>query len=219
MRRKAPQQTLVFLIILVLPIIACTSGCAVLYQLAYGEGHIIEAKYPGLKGRRVAVVCVMNPSTYGDSATSTRIAERVERILREKVEEIEMVRQDEIADWMDTNDWDETDFVEIGRGVKADMVVAIDVEGFSTHESTTLLKGRAELTTTVYDITQNDKEVFRTRDRNFSFPKSHAIPAIANDPREFEQIFIERLAVHIAKDFHDYDMAEGFAQDGAAYAH
>ncbi len=219
MRRIASQQTLAFLVLLALPVIACSSGCAVLYQLAYGDGHKIEAKYPGLKGQRVAVVCVMNPSTYGDSATSTRIAERVERMLRAKVEDIEMVRQDEIADWMDTNDWDETDYVEIGRGVNADMVVAIDVEGFSTHESKTLLKGRAEVMTTVYDITQNDKEVFRTRDRNFAFPKSHSIPAIANDPRDFEHIFIERLSVHIAKDFYDYDMAEDFAGDGAAYAH
>ncbi len=121
---------------------------------------------------------------------------------------------------MDTNDWDESDFAEIGRGVKADMVLAIDIENFSIHESTTLLKGRAEVTITVYDMKQRNKEVFRTTDRNFTFPTSHAIPALsASDRANFQRMFIEQLAGHIAKNFYDYDMAEDFATDGAAYAH
>lgn len=219
MRRSTSRKLLVCLMVLSSTLIACSSGCAVLYQLAYGEGHKIEAKYQGLKGQRVAVVCIMNPSTFGDGATPTVIAERVERILRSNVDDIEVVRQDEVADWMDTNDWDETDYAEIGRGVSADMVVAIDIDGFSTHESKTLLKGRAEVTTTVYDIAQSNKEVFRTRDHSFTFPTSHAVPAIANDPRDFERTFIEMLSEHIAKNFYDYDMAEDFARDGAAYAH
>ncbi len=219
MRRLPSQNMSVLLALFVLPLIAGSTGCAVLYQLAYGDGRKIEAKYQGLKGQRVAVVCVMNPSTYGDGATSTVIADRVERILRSNVEDIELVRQDEVADWMDTNDWDETDFVEIGRGVKANMVVAIDIDAFSIYESKTLLKGRADLTTTVYDINQGDKEVFRTTERNFTFPTSHAIPIIANDARTFQRTFIEMLSEHIAKNFYDYNMAEDFARDGAAYAH
>ncbi len=219
MRRLPTQQTLALLVILLAPLMACSTGCAVLYQLAYGDGPKIPAKYQGLKGQRVAVVCVMNPSTYGDAATSTIVADRVERILRSKVDDIEVVRQDEVADWMDTNNWDESDFAEIGRGVNADLVVAIDVENFSIFESQTLLKGRAEVTTTVYDIKQDNREVFRTTDRNFTFPTSHSVPVISGDPRGFQRTFIELLAGHIAKNFYDYDMAADFATDGAAYAH
>jgi len=221
MRRSPACRILAILVFFAGPLLMFSSGCAVLYQLAYGDGHKIEAKYQGLKGQRVAVVCVINPSNYGDNATSTIIAERVTYILRGNVEDIQVVRQDEVADWMDTNAWDETDYVEIGRGVEADMVVAIDVERFSTHESKTLLKGRADVTTTVYDISQTEesKEVFRTRDRNFTFPTSHSIPVISKDPHDFERTFIEMLAGHIAKNFYDYDMAEDFARDGAAYAH
>ncbi len=83
MRRLPSQKTVALLVLLSLPL-ACSTGCAVLYQLAYGGGHKIEAKYQGLKGQRVAVVCVMNPSTYGDGATSTVIADRVERILAQQ---------------------------------------------------------------------------------------------------------------------------------------
>ena len=219
MRRSPSQRTMVLLVLLLMPLLTCSAGCAVLYQLAYGDGQKIEARYQGLKGQRVAVVCVMNPAYYGDGATSTMIAERVERILGSNVDDLDLVRQDEVADWMDNNDWDETDYVEIGRGTNADMVVAIDIGAFSTHESKTLLKGRAELTTTVYDVAQGGKEVFRTRDHNFVFPTSHAIPVIANDAHDFERTFMEMLAEHVAKNFYDYDMAEDFARDGAAYAH
>lgn len=217
MHRSPSQRTLILLA--VVSLIVCSSGCAVLYQLAYGEGHKIEAKYSGLKGQRVAVVCAMNPSNYGDGATSTMIAERVSRVLRGNVKDIEMVRQDEVSDWMDTNNWDETDYIEIGRGVDADMLVAIDVERFSIHESKTLLKGRADVTTTVYDIDRDGREVFRTRDRNFTFPTGHEIPVIANDAMDFEMKFLELLAEHIAKNFYDYNFSEDFARDAAAYAH
>ena len=219
MRRSPSYPTLWLLAFLCLPLLAGSTGCAVLYQLAYGEGHKIEAKYQGLKGQRVAVVCVINPSTYGDGATSTLIADQIERILRGNVEDIHVVRQDEVADWMDTNEWDDSDYVEIGKGVKADMVVAIDVDAFSIHESKTLLKGRADFTTTVYDVARGGEEVFRTTDHNYSFPTSHAVPVISTDAREFQRVFIEVFAEHIAKNFYDYDMIEDFSKDGAAYAH
>ena len=162
-----------------LPVLVCSSGCAVLYQLAYGDGPKIEAKYAGLKGKRVAVVCVMNSSSYGDGEVSAALADQVGRILRKKVDDIDIVRQEEVSDWMDTNEWDESDFVEIGRGVKADMVLAIDVDSFSVHESKTLLKGRSHLTTTVYDVSRDGKELFRTTDYEHTFPTSHAIPVIS----------------------------------------
>jgi hypothetical protein len=135
------------------------------------------------------------------------------------LDDIEVVRQDEISDWMDTNEWDESDFVEVGRGVKADVVLAIDVDSFSVHDSKTLLKGRSRLTTTVYDVKQDGKELFRTTDREHTFPTSHEISTLSADWRTFQRTYIQVLAEHIAKNFYDYNMAEDFAKDGAAYAH
>jgi hypothetical protein len=209
----------VSLILLASCVLTVSSGCAVLYQLAFGDGHTIEAKYQGLKGQRVAVVCVMNPSSYGDGTAAMQIADQVGRILQTEVKDIEIVRRDEVADWMDTNDWDEDDFVDIGRGVDANMVVGIHLESFSTHESQTLMRGKADVTTTVFDVTNGGKEVFRTRDYDYTFPTSHAIPVISGDPRQFERLFQQMVAEHIARNFHDYQLAEVFARDGAAYAH
>ena len=207
-----------FLLLLV-PAAFYASGCAVLYQLAYGDGHKIEAKYKGLEDKRVAVVCVMNPSTYGgDGLTSAQIASTVEYILRQNVPGIDVVDQDEVSDWLDNNDWDESDYVEIGRGVNADMLVAIDIESFRLHESTTLFKGRAAVMTRVFDL-QRGKDVFRTKDHEFTFPTSHPVHETATRAKSFERIFIQVLSEHVAKNFYDYNLQEDFARDGAAYVH
>lgn len=200
-------------------VLASSTGCAVLYQMAYGDGPRMEARYAGLKGKRVAVVCVINPSTYGDGTTSAMIAESVGRLLRQNVDKITVVRQDEVSDWFDTNDWDETDFVDIGRGVKADMVVAIDIDSLSLTEGSTLYKGRAHVTTTVLDVAAGGGEVFRTTEADYSFPTTHGIPSIATDLPRFQRTFIEVLSRDIAKNFYEYKLTEDFARDGAAYAH
>ena len=123
MRRSSTFHALGILLILCLPVLVCSTGCAVLYQLAYGDGPKIEAKFAGLKGQRVAVVCVMNLVGVRrrrglDAPWPTRWDG-----FCGKVDDIEIVRQDEVSDWMDTNEWDESDFVEIGHGVKADIVL------------------------------------------------------------------------------------------------
>jgi len=219
MRCSSTFRSLSILLVLgVLPL-TCSTGCAVLYQLAYGDGPKIEAKFSGLKGKRVAVVCVMNSSMYGDGEASTLLADQVGAILRKNVKDIEVVRQDEISDWMDSNEWDDSGYAEIGRGVKADMVVAIDIDAFSVHESKTLLKGRSSLSTTVYDIGKNDEVVFRVTDSEHTFPTTHALSVLNTNWRTFERTYIQVLAQHIAKNFYDYNLADDFARDGAAYTH
>ncbi len=219
MRAAATPRSMWIIALLCLPFIAGTTGCAVLYQMAYGDGPKVEARFKGLQGKRVAVVCMVDPSAYGDGDTSTLIGESVARLLRNNVDKIDVVRQDKVADWMDTNNWDDAAFIEIGRGVKADMVVAIDVSAFSLHESQTLLKGRAQVATTVFDVADDGKEVFRTTDHDFTFPTSHAIPTMSANARAFQRTFIELLAENIAKNFYDYDMKLDFARDAASYAH
>ena len=87
------------------------------------------------------------------------------------------------------------------------------------HESKTLLKGRSHLTTTVYDVKKNGKELFRTTDYEHTFPTSHAVSILSSNWRTFQRTYIQVLAEHIAKNFYDYNMADDFAKDGAAYAH
>ena len=216
--RCSNSRQLTYLFLMVSVILTGSTGCAVLYQLAHGDGPMVEAKYEGLEGQTVAVVCKMNASTYGDSATSTRIAKGVEMFLRNNVDGIDVIRQEHVGDWLDGTDWEDSDFIEIGRGVKADMVVAIDVDSFSTHESTTLFQGRIEFDLSVYDIKHGGREVFELADSRYKYPEMHPIPAISEDPNNFKRIFIGELSKDIAKNFYDYYLSDDIASDGAAFA-
>jgi hypothetical protein len=188
--------------------------------MAYGEGPRIEADYDKLEGKRVAVVCMMNDSMYGGvGLTSTQIASSVGYLLQQNVPGIDVVNQDDVSDWLDTNDWNESDFVEIGRGVDADMLVVIDLDSFSLHESTTLFKGSAAMSTRVYDIERGGKIAYRKTDPEFTFPKTHPVHETATSSKVFERVFIRVLSEHIAKNFYDYNLQEEFARDGAAYVH
>src|SRR4051812_30281577 len=89
-----------------------TSGCVgIAAQLMYmaGAGDM-QAEFDELEGKRVAVICVSNRSSYGSGAESEALARLVSAILRKEVKKIEMVSHTEIANWKDTADWDEIDY-------------------------------------------------------------------------------------------------------------
>ena len=163
--------------LLVLPLLLlATTGCGLSAQLLYWVqgGHKINAEFSGLEGRRVAVVCVSNDSSYGPSSVSSMLGRSVSRLLEENIDDIDIVHTDEIADWIDNHDWDEMDYREIGRGVKAEMVVAIDVDGLSLYEGRTLYKGRADVTVSVYELDEDEQVVFRRSIPEFMFPHNGA---------------------------------------------
>ena len=197
-------------------IVASGSGCVGLTaQLLYWAkgGHKIEAEFPGLEGKRVAVLCVSNNASYGPNSSCAMLQRAVARILRQKGDEIDVIHEDEIADWIDTNGWDEMDYREIGQGVEADMVVAMDIEDFSLHEGRTLYKGRASLILSVYDMEDNGTVVFRRTISDFSFPKSSARHTTEMSESRFRSLFVTVLSQHVAKYFCAYNLEEEFARD------
>ena len=62
---------------------------------------------------------------------------------------IKTVNQRKVAKWTDENTWEE--YAEVGKAMKADMVVGINLEGFSLFQGQTLYQGKANATVRVYD--------------------------------------------------------------------
>lgn len=124
------------LIVIVLTSIPAASGCVgLLSTMRWISGaNFSPAEYDGLKEKRVAVVCVSEDSAYGTGSESLLLSREVSSILQKNVKKIDLVRADEIADWIDREGWDQIDYREIGRGVKAERVVAIGLAGFSIRE-------------------------------------------------------------------------------------
>lgn len=198
---------------------ACiSSGCIGLTsQLIYMvKGQKVDPEFPGLKGKKVAVVCVANTSTYDPASAAAMLGQSVEAIMRQKLEgEIKLVRQSEISDWIDRNNWDQMDYRDIGRGVNAQMVLAIDLQGYRLHEDQTLFRGRANVTVTVYDMSKGGEPVFRRTMPNFCFPVNGGQHVSETNEAQFQRKFIVMLANEISKYFCPYELKEDFARDSA----
>jgi hypothetical protein len=204
------------LVVGLMTVVVVSSGCVSgLTQLMYViKGHKIPAAFDGLEGRRVAVVCVSDASAYGPDTLTYNVCKTVSMKLAASVKGITVIPPHEVEHWTDNNGWDETNFVELGKGVNADSVLAIEIASYSIHEGPTMYKGRSEITATVFDIKQGGQVAYVLGPRNFSFPQNGR-PALQTSDRQFEAVYLTKLAQHIAGQFYASDALDAVAEDAS----
>src|SRR3954471_19517731 len=86
-------------------LLAAIPGCgpiATIAWLIHGP-EMIPAEFDGLKGKRVAVVCLDANSLSGPGGEADAVGKAVTMLLTRNVPEIKMVRQSEVADWLDSH--------------------------------------------------------------------------------------------------------------------
>jgi hypothetical protein len=205
------------MLMFVVPLLLASAGCVGLTaQLLYvikGDPEI-PAEFTGLQGKRVAVVCVAsNTSNYDPASASTQLAYNLGSLLSKKVKNVTVIRPDKINNWIDNNNWNQVDFREVGKGVQADMVIGIDLEGFRLHEGATLYQGRASARVRVFDIKKRGEPVYHCNVPNFTFPKDGGKHITDTNDREFQSRFVVELANHIGQHFYGHPIKEDFAHD------
>ena len=202
-------------ILLALASFASLSGCAglIAYPLYVIKGDSVPANYDKLSGKRVAVICKSASAASGPNSPESLISQQFSQILRERVSKVEIVPVEEVADWIDRNNWNEIDCVEVGRGVNADAIVLLAVESFSLKDSPTLFKGRSTVTTKVYDIVQDGKVDYQANTFDFAYPENGGRHTTELSDAAFQRQFTKALSRHLAKDFFKYDKSEDYAQD------
>lgn len=178
------------------------------------RGHTVKAEFSGLEGKRVAVVTITDSSQYSDDASARILSRRVADILSSKVKGIKLVREDEVQQWRDRNGWDAIEFIDIGRGVKADKVLGIEMTGLQLRDGATLYRGRAAVTATVYDIESNSVE-FRRHLEEFTYPVSAGMYTSETTEPKFRTLFLGVLASKLGRYFHGYDFSDTVALDAA----
>jgi len=211
-RKTAHAITGLFAAVLIISFSGCFGAMA---QLAYViKGYDTPAKYNGLTGKRVAIVCVSDASAYGTDPLTYTVAKALGIKLAQGVKKIEVVPHSEIENWIDQNGWDEASFGILGKGVKADRVIAIEIAGYSIHEGSTIYKGKCELTVSVYDLEgkQGPKIAYGFGPEEYSFPKNGR-PAIQSSDRQFEAFYLSRLTQRIANHFLKHDRLDSYAED------
>jgi hypothetical protein len=203
----------VTLLIALLPAVGCREA---LFTVVYlFKGTEIDADFAELKGKKVAVVCrPMVSLQYANSNVGRELAQQISLLLQEQVPKIKMIDQRKIVKWTDENTWEE--YPEVGKAMKADMVVAVDLESFSLYLGQTLYQGKANATVRVFDCKKNGKEVFRKSIPQCLYPPNGAIAASERTEPDFRAEFVGVLANQIARHFFSHDPYADLGQDAAS---
>ena len=209
-----PRRILLMALLLtaMLPAIGCTS---LLFIGAYlFKGTDIDPDFGDLKGKKVAVVCrPMVSLQYANANVGRELAQQISLLLKEQVPKIKVIDQRKIVKWTDENTWDE--YPEVGKAMKADMVVAVDLESFSLYQGQTLFQGKATATIRVFDCKKNGKEVFRKSIPQCVYPPSAPMPASERTEPDFRNEFVGKLANQIARHFFAHDPHADLGEDAA----
>lgn len=195
-------------------VMVTSTGCIrQMAQLLYViKGHQIPAKFPGLEDKRVAVVCISDESAYGPDTLTYTVSKYVCVKLSQGLKKGEIISPVKVENWVDEHGWDPTEVVDLGNDLQADAVLVIEVGSYSIHEGATIFKGRADISTTVYDIEKNGQVTFAHGPEEYTFPKNGRA-SIQTSDRKFEAFYLARLTDHISKLFIPHDKMESFADD------
>lgn len=188
------------------------TGCVGLLALLLQKGDYAPAKFKGLAEKKVAVLCVAGPSFYSENSTSRQLAERVESLILANGDEVKVIPQQKIDDWKDRSGWDNMDYREAGKALKADMVVAIDLARFEIQPNPGVYKGSAEYVVSVYDINHDGKLVFQDTPSQLEFPVN-GLGSGTQSEREFRNSFLRLLSHRIARNFYKYNIREDLMLD------
>jgi hypothetical protein len=212
---KTPVCLLLALAVATAPT-ALLSGCNAMATAMYVvSGQNTKAEFPGLKGKRVAVVC--RPVTslhFRDSSVSRDLAKQVSLLLEKNVSKIELIDQREVFEWADENNWE--DYVELGKALNADVVVGIDLEEFTLYQGQTLYQGKANVRLVVYDVAQARDPAFEKNLPQAVYPPNAPIPASDDQEAHFRRKFVLYLGRQVAHHFYDHDATVDFANDSTA---
>ncbi|WP_145354755.1 hypothetical protein [Roseimaritima multifibrata] len=192
----------------------CQAGCMGLVStiLHTTGADMIPAQFEGLEKQRVAVIAVTDSSHYSDDVAAQMVGREISEILSDEVKDIKLVREDEISDWRDSNGWDQLDFITIGRGVKADKIVAIELTDLRLQDGKTLYRGQVSATTTVFDVKTGKRE-FRRHVDDYSYPITGGQYTSETTEAKFRRVFLHRLSEELARYFHRYDHRDSVALD------
>ena len=210
---RSPHAS-VFTHVLVCIVLLSQAGCLGMAAnlMNVVKGHTVKAEFEGLESQRVAVVTLTDSSQYSDDASARILSRLVSEILLREVKDIELVREDEVQQWRDRNGWDAIEFIDIGKGVKADKVVAIEMTDLRLRDGATLYRGRAAVTTTVYDV-KSGKTEFRKHLDEFTYPETAGQYTSETTEARFRTLYLSVLAARISRWFHSYDYSDTVAMD------
>jgi hypothetical protein len=193
------------------------TGCIVPFaaNLMHAVGaDMVPPEYEGLEEMTVAVITSTDGSQYSQDVVAREINRMVSTIIGKEVKDVVLIRQDQIDQWRDVHGWDESDFASIGKGVKANKVIGIEVSDVRLREGATLFRGRSEARVQVIDVASGEVEYSRDLD-DYTYPKLAGQDITETTESRFRKLYLTMLSKEISRSFHHYDVTDRFAADSA----
>jgi hypothetical protein len=208
-RRQGFRWAWLFVLLAVMSPAGCGWLSVALYNMNPDD---TPADFKDLQEKRVAVVCrPVVELQFADSTVPRDLTRQVGKLLQEKVRKIKVVDEREVSEWTDENSWQK--FTEVGKALKADMVVGIELERFSLQQGPTLLQGNAAVRVVVYDMQDGGKQVYEKTLPRVLYPPNTPIPSAEKSEAEFRKQYLSILADQIGRHFYSHDSLEDFGID------
>ncbi len=183
---------------------AASAGCTVFETAALLiKGTDTAAEYEGLEGKRVAIICKsVQMEELNNSGMARALSEALFQRIKDNNKKIHLVKPQKVTALMDEQGLE--DPIQIGKKLKAEKVLVIDIESFRVNEGQTLFQGCAALKIHVYDVASKEED-WHKQPSQFLYPKIGPKPAQETSEGEFRNHFIAVLADHIGRYFYAHD--------------
>lgn len=178
-------------------------------------GNFAPAECEFLEDQKVVVFCRPPASQeFRHAGASRQIAKRVGSLLRDNVPGIEVVPQRKVDEWIDENDSD--DYEELGRAVKANLVVQIELGHFELFKGSTVYQGTSDVTINVYDMQKDGSLVWDKHLGEVLYPVHSGIAVQDKAVGVFQNEYVGILSEKVGKHFYKHDPNAHFAIDAMA---
>ncbi len=197
----------------ILSIVVTQSGCvsALATVMWVVKGNDVKAEYDGLRGKRVAVVCrpLVELQYTAGSRSAQELAAELGRNLSQRVSKITIIDPRKVMQWTDEHETE--DLAEVGKALKADVVLCVNLEEFSLFQSQTLYQGKSTMDVTVYDVAEHEEAWHKSIPRILYPPNRGVDTSMAEN--DFRRQFISHLAETVGRHFYSHDPSSDFALD------
>jgi hypothetical protein len=176
---------------------ALTSG-ALLWS-----GYDVPAEFDGLKDKKVAVVCKsVQMEEFSNNGMNRTLSEAIYQRLKVHNKKIHLIDPQKVNALLDEQGIE--DPIAIGKKLKADKVLVVNIESFKVHEGQTLYRGHSTLSVHVYDV-ETKEEDWRKDPRQIEWPSYGPTPMQEMTEVEFRNKFISVVAERIGRYFYPHD--------------
>jgi len=185
-------------------------------MLYFIHGHQTPADCTLLEDQTVAVVCISDSGGFGPDQSAQKISRAVGKLLAVNGDGIKVIHHSKVNKWLDNNDEGSTSYRRIGKDLKADMVLAIEISGYRLHEGQTMYKGRSGVELKLYDLEDGGEIVWEDTHPDYAYPANRVIHISEVSQARFEQMFVGQLSKKIAQHFYSYERIQDVASEATA---